>query len=279
MYANGQSHPSFNALTVMMNLTSQLSLMRSIFLISSISAVLIFTCSSGMPPSMSFAFNFSKVTLSSEVFGCAWKRTIGRMYLTFFSICCLFAFSSRLRWSIMAFVITSVVDLWLYTITGSLTIFSSFNCIASTKLMILLFVFGVAVKLKMKLGLISFFNSIRKSDDSKLWLSSITITGLSWAITWSKEVSSAFASILLLYVYEETCSARFSFSRLALRPSLLFEAKDWTLRTKIVKFSLSCEGRIFSPTNADSLFITCTLLPKSTSRVWRYGWLGLFRFL
>ena len=69
MYAKGQSHPSFRALTVIIYRTSQSSDIRSMPFNSSLEAVLIFICFSGMPKLIRFCLILSNVMLSSSVLG------------------------------------------------------------------------------------------------------------------------------------------------------------------------------------------------------------------
>ena len=134
-----------------------------------------------MPKLIRLAFILSKVILSSSVLGCAWNKTIGRMYRPpCFSIsraCC-----SKLLRILMAFTSTSFGVFRFSTMTGSFTMFSRFSCMASTKEMILLLSRGVAVNSRINLGLKLFSNSTLKSA-LKLWLSSTITTGFCCAIT------------------------------------------------------------------------------------------------
>ena len=71
IYANGQSQPSFSALTVIMYLTGQSFAVKSTSLISLMLAVFILICSAGIFNSINFSFSFSNVVLSAAFFGCA----------------------------------------------------------------------------------------------------------------------------------------------------------------------------------------------------------------
>ena len=158
---------------------------------SSLLAVLILICSSGIPKLIRLFFILSKVMLSLSIFGWAWNNTIGRMYLPpCFSIstaCC-----SRLLRIRMAQTSTSLGELRFSTITGSFTMFSRFSCMASTKLMILLLSRGVAVNSNMNRGDRLLSSSTLRSA-LKLWLSSTITNGFCWAITCMSAVGSALS--------------------------------------------------------------------------------------
>lgn len=92
---------------------------------------------------------------------------------------------------------TSSCDFLLYTITGNFTMFSAFNCLASTNEIILLPFFGVAVRSSTNDGL-KFCNISLLSLLVAWWLSSTITTGFSLRITWIKAVSSVSSNKLLL---------------------------------------------------------------------------------
>ena len=129
----------------------------------------------GMPMSISAAFSFSKVALDSLPLGWAWNSTMGRIYCPPLASAAL-ACRSILPRSWIASVRTSCLVCRLYTITGSLTMFSRFISRASTMEMILLFCRGVAVRSSTNDGL-RFFSISTLSSLVALWLSSTTTTG------------------------------------------------------------------------------------------------------
>ena len=133
---------------------------------------------------------------------------------------------------------------------------------AGVKLMMLLFLRGVAVKSKMKLGFrflsISTLNSL-----SALWLSSTTTTGLKARSTDITEISSSVTS------FANDC--KLPFSSLTLRSSFLRARRLSKLKIQSVMFSRTDDVLKPAPCKSIRLSKTFTLFAKSVFNCSRYG--------